>query len=92
MLCTELGCKAFEGQSPRAGRGESTSKQKNQTWMLSRSDLQASILTVSGWLGTRTVERDFPPKIRETGDPTELAYSRPCICLATPSPVRRDKE
>ena len=50
-------------------------KEEKQTWMLSWSDLQASMVTVSGWFGTRTVERDFPQNMRETGDSTELAYS-----------------
>ena len=43
--------------------------------MLSWSDRQASIVTVSGWLDTCTVERDLPPNMREMGDSTELAYS-----------------
>ena len=34
---------------------------------------------MSGWPGVRTVERDLPPNMREMGDSTELAYSRPCI-------------
>ena len=43
--------------------------------MLSRSDRQASVVTLSGWLGARTVERDFPPNMREMGESTELSYS-----------------
>ena len=43
--------------------------------MLSGSDRQASIVTVSGWFGTRTVERVLPPNKCEMGDSTELAYS-----------------
>ena len=47
------------------------------TWMLSWSDRQPSIETVSGWLGVFTVERDRPPNMREIGDSNELAYSCP---------------
>jgi hypothetical protein len=43
--------------------------------MLSWIDLQASVVTVSGWLGARMVERDLPPNMRETGESIELAYS-----------------
>ena len=50
-------------------------KEEKQTWMLSWSNRQASIVTVSGWLGTRTVERDLPPNMREMGEFIELAYS-----------------
>ena len=42
--------------------------------MLSWSDRQGSIETVSGQLGVGTVERDLPPNISEIGDSTELAY------------------
>ena len=47
--------------------------------MLSLSDRQSSTVTVSGWFGTRTVERDLPPNMNKMGDLTELAYSCPCI-------------
>ena len=30
--------------------------------------------TVSGWLGSRTVDRDLPPNMCEMGDSFELAY------------------
>ena len=50
-------------------------KDEKQTWMLSGSDRQASIVTVLGWFGTRTVERDLPPNRCEMGESTELAYS-----------------
>jgi hypothetical protein len=45
--------------------------------MLSWSDRQASIVTVSGRFGGGTVERDLPPNMREIGESIELAYSRP---------------
>ena len=34
---------------------------------------------VSGWLGVRMVERYLPLNMREMGDSTVPAYSRPCI-------------
>ena len=80
MVCTESGCVNDLGIShqgrcmDRRGR-----KDGKRTWMLSWRDRQASIVTVSGWLGAHTVERDFPPNIREMGDSTELAYSCPCV-------------
>jgi hypothetical protein len=37
------------------------------------------MVVVSGWFGTRTVERDLPPNMREMGDSTEFAYSCPSI-------------
>ena len=46
--------------------------------MLSWSDRQASVVTVSGWFDTRIVLRDLPPNMREM-DVTELAYSCPSI-------------
>ena len=55
----------------RAGMG----RKEKQTWMLSWSDLQASIVTASGWFGARTVKRNLPPKIRKMGESAELAYS-----------------
>jgi hypothetical protein len=54
-------------------------KEEKRTWMLSWSDRQGSIVTMSGWPGARTVERDLPPNMREMGDSTELAYSCPCM-------------
>ena len=47
--------------------------------MLSWSDRQASVVTLSDWFGARAVERDLPPNMREIGDSTELAYSCPSI-------------
>jgi hypothetical protein len=41
--------------------------------MLRLSDRQSLAATMSGWFGTRTVERDLPPNMREMGDLTELA-------------------
>ena len=32
------------------------------------------MVTVSGWLGSRTVDRDLPPNMCEIGDSFELAY------------------
>ena len=32
------------------------------------------MVTVSGWLGSRTVDRDLPPNMCEMGDSFELAY------------------
>jgi hypothetical protein len=46
-----------------------------RTWMSSWSDRQSSIVTMSGWLGARTVERNFPPNMRTRSDSTDLAYS-----------------
>ena len=51
--------------------------------MLSCSDCQASIVTLSGWFGTRTVERDLPPNMREM-DVIELAY----LCLSIRQPCQ----
>ena len=71
MVCTELGCTNGSKVSLCGMRRN----EEKQTWMLSWSDRQASIVTVSGWLGTRTVERDLPPNKCEMGDSIELAYS-----------------
>jgi hypothetical protein len=46
-----------------------------RTWMSSWSDRQSSMVTVSGWFGARTVERNFPPNMRIRGDSTDSAYS-----------------
>ena len=71
MVCTELGCTNGSEISLRGMRR----KEEKQTWMLSWSDRQASMVTVSGWLGTRMVERDLPPNTCEMGESTEFAYS-----------------
>ena len=47
--------------------------------MLSLSNRQSSTVTVSGWFGARTVERDLPPNMRKMGDSAEPAYTRPCL-------------
>ena len=60
--------------------------------MWSLSDRQASVVTVSGWLGTRTVDRDLPPNIREMGDSTEPAYSCPCCIRQQRQAQGRDKK
>jgi hypothetical protein len=54
-------------------------KEMEWTWMWSLSDRQASIVTLSGWFGARTVERDLPPNMHEMGESTELAYPCPSI-------------
>ena len=73
MVCTGSGCvKGLEVSV--CGR-----KEEKQTWMLSWSDCQGSMVTVLGWLGTCTVLRDLPQNMRAMGDSTELAYSCPYI-------------
>ena len=47
--------------------------------MLSWSDRQASTVMMSGWPGTRMVERDLPPNMREMGGSIEPAYPCPSI-------------
>ena len=42
-----------------------------QTWISSWSDCQSSILTLSVLFGARTVEQNFPPKMRFSGDSTD---------------------
>ena len=53
---------------------EETGKGK-RTKMSSWSDRQFSMVTVSGWLGARTVKRYFPPNMRIRGDLADSAYS-----------------
>ena len=45
--------------------------------MWSLSDRQDSVVTMSGWLGTRKIVRDLPQNMREMGESTELTYSCP---------------
>ena len=44
-----------------------------RTWMSSWSDRQSSILTLSILFGARTVEQNFPPNMRFSGDSTDSA-------------------
>jgi hypothetical protein len=60
-------------------RVEAEESEEKRTWMLSWSNRHASVVTVSGRLGARTVEQDLPPNMREMGDSAELAYSCPCM-------------
>ena len=46
-----------------------------RTWMSSWSDSQFSMVTESGWLKVRTVERNFPPNMRIRGASADSAYS-----------------
>jgi hypothetical protein len=46
-----------------------------RTWMSSWSDRQYSTVTVSGWFGARTIERNVPQNIHIRGDSTDSAYS-----------------
>jgi hypothetical protein len=79
MLCTESGCaKELEVSHRDICEGGSGREEKRRTSMKSLSDRQASIATLSSWPGTRTVDRDLPPNMREMGDSIELAYS--CSC------------
>ena len=78
MLCTESGCAKSLKVSHQDMCGWKREREK-PTRMSSLSDRQASTVTVSGWLGTRTVERDLPPNMRETGESAEFAYSCPCM-------------
>ena len=70
---------------------EGRETEEKRTWMLNWSDRQSSVLTVSGWFGALTVERDLPPNMREMVDSTELAYSCPCIRQQSQAQCREKK-
>jgi hypothetical protein len=76
MVCTESGCvMGLEVGQRDKSAGVNGRREEKRTCMSSRSIRQFSVVTVSGWFGTRTVKRDLPPNMREVGDSTELAYS-----------------
>ena len=53
--------------------------------MLSWNDRQDSTVMMSGWPGTRTVERDLPPNMRDMGESIEPAYSCPSVRQQRPA-------
>jgi hypothetical protein len=71
-------------------RVEEEETDEKRTWILSWSDRQASVVTMSSLLGARTVERDLPPNICEMGDWAELDYSF-TDTSATSSAAQREK-
>jgi hypothetical protein len=61
-------------QSPGHMHGVEWEKGK-RTWMSSWSDRQSPMVTLSGWFGARTAERNFPSNMRFSGDSLDSAYS-----------------
>jgi hypothetical protein len=79
------------GLSERFGGGKSRwkgRKEGKRTWILSWSDRQSSTMTVSGWFGARTVERNFPPNTRIRGDSTYSRMIRESVSNVKPSAAR----
>jgi hypothetical protein len=62
-------------------RGVDRSEKDALTWMSSCSERQSSTTTESRWPGTRSVERNLPPKTRVIGDSTPLTCTHSVLSV-----------